>query len=179
MSFQFIRSPLLAACLCASFAAFAQTAHSELPTTKQYQQADLTLKAAPIHTRADLLRYLADTSLANPLSLLSPASRERLLDSVTVNSKDEISSYRIEDIRSELAPSDALRVFTLFGMPSLAGHNNNGQKSSELDGKVISADVGIKPPGVLPFAEGYYCNGGYCTKNDSLVCADNVCTPPR
>lgn len=79
---------------------------------------------------------------------------------------------------ANLPPSDALRVFTLFGMAGLAGHNNNGQKLTELDSKVISSDVGIKPPGLLPCKKGITAMTAIA-ENDPLVCGQNACIPPN
>lgn len=98
--------------------AFGQSANEQPP--KPCDEPAISLETAPIKTRADLARYLADTDTSNPLMGLSEEARRRLLDTVVVNKNGEISSFRTDDIRSELSPADARRVFSLFGLPELA-----------------------------------------------------------
>lgn len=159
------------AALFASAALAGSDARSE--DAARFQRESIQLDTAPIHTRDDLLRYLADASESNPLNKLSPTARQSLLDTLTVNKLGVISSFRISDIRSELAPTDAYRVFTLFGTPYLAGHVNNGQISSATDAQ-IAAMPSLKGR-IHPAQEGYYCNAGYCTKNDQMTCSGNGC----
>lgn len=132
-----------------------------------------------IQTREDLLRYISDQSDGNPLNKLSSAARYRLLDSLILNSRGQISSYMIADIKSELSPPDAFAVLELFG---------DGQVAIDIYGEsavIQRADTGarrsckisqkpIKPTGVSE----YYCNGGYCTANSSFICKPSACNPP-
>ena len=153
---------------------FAQTAADQPSRSEQYQEQAIRLEMAPIKTRQDLIRYLKDADASNPLNKLSEDAKTRWLDTLTVNAKGEISSYWIDDIRSELSPTDAYKVFALFGTPELAPRVNNGQVETPVDAKIKA----MKDKGVHPAITGYYCSGGYCTESNQLTCVENRCTPP-
>jgi hypothetical protein len=172
----------LATVVMTSFALAASISHAQTQaqnekTSKQYQQELINLETAQIKTREDLIRALTNQDPANPLNKLSEAARNRLVDTLTVNSKGEISSLYIADIKSELSPTDAYKVFSLFGMPELADHVNNGKINTELDAKIQGMNQGGNR--VHPATESYYCNGGYCTANNNMTCVENRCQPPR
>jgi hypothetical protein len=168
------KSLAMALVLVVSIAAQAQTPDEPSTLTEAQKQSRIRLDTAPIKTREDLVRYLANGDPSNPLNALSAEARARLLQSVVVNQKGEIASFWIDDIRTELTPTDAYKVFSLFGLPELAGKNNNGRVNSTTDANVKSSTSTLKPA-----LEGYYCNGGYCTENEQLTCIEGRCIPPR
>lgn len=138
-------------------------------------EAQIAFENAPIKTREDLIKYLQDTRPANPLMLLSEEARGRLLDTLIVNEDGEISSLWIADIRTELSPSQSYKVLSLFGNQDVAPRVNNGQINSSMDAMIAS--LKNRPP--ITGDAKYYCNGGYCTANDSLECETFSCRPPR
>jgi hypothetical protein len=112
---KFLTAATMIGFVCAASLSHAQTQAQNEKSSKQYQQELINLETAQIKTREDLIRNLASQDQSNPLSKLSEAARNRLVDTLTVNSKGEISSLYIADIKSELSPTDAYKVFSLFG----------------------------------------------------------------
>ncbi|MBV8605605.1 MAG: hypothetical protein JO224_13035 [Pelomonas sp.] len=107
---------------------------------------------------------------------LSPEARQRLLGTAVFNSKGELASYYLGDIRKELSPTDAYRVLALFGGQEFASTYNNGIVGSATDAQVKS--LAFPPSGAHPLTAGYYCNGGYCTSHRDFTCDEGKCTPP-
>lgn len=78
------------------------------------------LSAAPIHSRATLKIYLAQTKMAaSPLHYLSPGARRRFLASLAFNDKG-LASFYYKDL-VQLPIPDADFILNLFGAASTAG----------------------------------------------------------
>jgi len=137
-------------CLAGSIMLASMTSHAQVNPSaaaieRQQNIEAITRQLAPIDTREDLVRYLNNNDPRNPLMKLSAAARQRLLDTVTVNDEGQISSYWIDDIRSELSPSEAYRVLALFGHPQNASKLNNGRIDTETAKKSLSLKAASIP----------------------------------
>lgn len=69
---------------------------------------------APVKSASDLRDYLATESATSPLSHLSPAAKQRFLDSLVFGEKG-LGSYSYEPLQSELTASQIYDVLSLFG----------------------------------------------------------------
>jgi len=173
MLIKFAAASAILLCAIGAHAQVAATAESIL---RQQDREFIARDLAPIDTREDLIYYLNNSDPKNPLNKLSAAARQRLLDDLIVNDEGQISSYRIDDIRTELSPSEAYRVFSLFGHAESAAKLNNGRIDNETDRKIIGLAGYVKSQQIVPEA---YCNGGYCTYNQILQCDAARCRPPH
>ena len=82
-------------------------ADARLRTVLAYELAD-------IRSREDLALHLRRTRGHSPLDALSPASRERFLDSLVFNANG-LAQYRFDDLQRELTVTQAYRILRLFG----------------------------------------------------------------
>jgi len=142
------------------------------------RQESIQADTAVIQTKKDLRAFLALKTASNPLNLLSPEAKSRLLDRSLYDAAGRITTIYTGDIEQELAPGNSYKVLALFGAQSLATWLNNGEATTNLDTAVlnqIQADGEFK---VRPYFRNSYCNGGYCTDGDRLVCVAKTCKPP-
>lgn len=73
----------------------------------------------PIHSRAELERYLRETPIqATPLAPLPPTSRRRFLAQLNFGPKGV--DINLDEPQAELTRAQAIRLFALFGQQSLA-----------------------------------------------------------
>lgn len=114
----------------------------------------------------------------NPLNLLSQEAKSHLLDRSLYDAAGRITTIYTGDIEQELSPGNSYKVLALFGAQSLAGWLNNGQTNTTLDTSVLNRAQAGGASKVKPMLRNSYCNGGYCTDGDRLVCVVKHCTPP-
>lgn len=102
---------LLGTCLQANAAGPAHTgldrADAELRKVLSYELAD-------VKSRRDLAIHLQRAGGKSPLNALSPAARERFLDSLVFNERG-LAEYRHDDLARELSVTQAFRILRLFG----------------------------------------------------------------
>lgn len=139
-------------------------------------QADIQAETALIKTRNDLQQWNKSRLSFDPLAKLSPKARVRLLERSTYDKSGVITSLYVQDIRRELTPSQAYGALSIFGAQSLAASLNSGLAETDTDHAVLR--LAAKEGEITPFAKNSYCNGGYCTSNDAMVCAVKTCRPP-
>ncbi|HEX6096537.1 MAG TPA: hypothetical protein VF432_09455 [Thermoanaerobaculia bacterium] len=79
---------------------------------------ELAFLLAPIQTAEDLDRYLAELQqnpeARSPLNLLSPAARERFLNSLVFTDRG-LGGYHYGDLQAQLTASQIYRLLSLFG----------------------------------------------------------------
>ncbi len=79
---------------------------------------ELAFLLAPIKSREDLDRYLEELrqnrEARSPLNLLSPAARDRFLNSL-VFTEQGLGGYQYSDLQAQLTASQAYRLLSLFG----------------------------------------------------------------
>jgi hypothetical protein len=76
--------------------------------------ATIIMPSGPIHSKADLQRYLSTAGSDSPLNRLSVTSRRAFLSSLRFNSAG-ITTFRYDGLQRELTASQAYRVLALFG----------------------------------------------------------------
>lgn len=80
---------------------------------------ELAYLLAPIKTKEDLDRYLAglrqNPEAQSPLNALSPAARDRFLNSLVFSRQGGIGGYYYADMQAQLSASQAYRLLSLFG----------------------------------------------------------------
>lgn len=100
----------------------------------------LAKQTAPIHSQATLTRYLQshDGKTGSAFDLLSPDSRQRLIDSMQFN-ETGIVSFSYADIERELSLADAYALLSLFGAQHLLEHFRDSRTTPQSDRTVRAA----------------------------------------
>lgn len=150
--------------------------NTESVTAYAARQESIQADTALIQTKKDLRAFLALKTASNPLNLLSQEAKSHLLDRSLYDAAGRITTIYTGDIEQELSPGNAYKVLALFGAQSLAAWLNNGQATTRLDTSVLDH---VQAGEVRPYLKNSYCNGGYCTSGDRLVCVVKNCTPPH
>ncbi|MEK8030882.1 hypothetical protein AACH06_08665 [Ideonella sp. DXS29W] len=162
--------------ICGS--AFAATEASTTESVAAYaaRQESIQADTALIQTKKDLRAFFALKTGSNPLNLLSQEAKSRLLDRSLYDAAGRITTIYTGDIEQELSPGNSYKVLALFGAQSLAAWLNNGKVATKLDMSVLDY---VQAGEIRPYLRNSYCNGGYCTDGDRLVCVVKNCTPPH
>lgn len=131
-------------------------------------QHQIVWQMAKVKTKDDLEQLLLSDS---PLDLLSPAAKERFVDSIVFREKG-LGGFYSDDIVAELTPSQAYRILSLFG----AQHVLPKLRGMRIESKV---DAMLAAPGPVSIYKdnfyGYKCESpGTCKKTSSnYICTSN------
>ena len=134
----------------------------------ELRQREIAAQLAPIKSRDDLQRYQTTTpASANPLSKLSPAGRQRFLDSLVFNDRGELAGFRYGDLEAELSVSEIYRILSLFG----AQHTTSLMTKAKV---VNKADLAIRAAPSLAAKgdyDGYSCvSRANCYQTPQYIC---------
>jgi hypothetical protein len=138
---------------------------------------ELAYLLAPIKTKEDLDRYLADLrqnpEAQSPLYALTPAARDRFLNSL-VFTQGGIGGYYYADMQAQLSASQAYRLLSLFG----AQHTTylvNARVETRADQLIMENTVA--PAEDVDSAVDYYnmecVSRATCGPKDGYICKSN------
>jgi hypothetical protein len=114
----------------------------------------------PLTSRAELDAYLNHEPTDSPLKQLSPAARQRFLDSLVFGERGGLGSFMFVDLQAELNDVDGRSLLKLF--------------DSEESWDLISPPAGIVAPMPPEDLYHYYCAGrATCAYNSAYVCKSN------
>lgn len=118
-----IKSTLLALAIITAFAPMIDVQAADGPRrnreiTTADSSRELAFLLAPIKTKADLDRYLEELrqnpEARTPLNALSPAARDRFLNSLVFTERG-LGGFYFADLEAQLTASQIYRVLSLFG----------------------------------------------------------------
>lgn len=152
--------------------AFAGAAEPFLATNAmidaELRNREIAASLAPIKSREDLQRYMAATLAdLNPMSRLSPAGKQRFLDSLVFNDEGALAGFRYGDLEAELSVSEIYRIMSLFGAQHTVGLMAKARVVSKEDRQIRSA------PGMSLMADhaGYACvSRANCYQSPGFIC---------
>lgn len=131
-----------------------------------------SLLLAPIHSRATLKNYLANTNLAvSPLRYFDSYSRQMFISSLTFNDNG-LTGFSFSDF-SQMSPTQIYEILQLFGAQYLTSVFAKGPVSTATDDLILQAAT-VNP---LVRASGlhyYHCDGHH---NCVYSGADEYCMP--
>jgi hypothetical protein len=129
---------------------------------------------AIIHSSDDLNAYLKSAA-RSPLDRLSPAARQRFLDSLVFGAGG-LGSYNYSDLEAELSVSEIHDILSLFGVERTTSMITGARVISDRDRELLSPKA---PDGQLyqisfEDHEGYACVGrADCEKTQNHICTSN------
>lgn len=181
-----IKSTMLALAITFAFGSFVdvhagEKARGEREFTKAERQRELAFLLAPIQTKEDLDRYVAELrqnpNARSPLNLLSPAARERFLNSL-VFTEQGLGGYYFGDLQAQLTVSQVYRLLSLFGAQHTTPLVRGARVESRADQLIIEQFAA--PAGdyeyQLPPAdyENYECvSRATCGPRTAYICTSN------
>jgi hypothetical protein len=127
--------------------------------------------AAIIHSSDDLNDYL-ETADRSPLDRLSPAARQRFLDSL-VFGDGELGSYSYTDLEAELSVSEIHDILSLFGVERTASMITGARVITDRDREILSrqAPGGGRREITYDDHVGYEClRRATCTEATGHIC---------
>jgi len=135
---------------------------------------ELAFLLAPIKSKEDLDRYLEELrqnpEARSPLNLLSPAARDRFLNSLVFTERG-LGGYYYGDLQAQLTASQAYRLLSLFGAqhttPLLSGLR------IESRGDEIIMENEIAPVEGTDYNNMECVKQGTCGPKNNYICTSN------
>lgn len=115
----------------------AEPAHAGLQRADAELRRVLSYELADVKSRQELAAYLRLAGATSPLNALSPAARDRFLDSLVFN-ENGLAEYRFDDLQSELSVTQAYRILRLFGAADSAPFLRAMHPRDEVDAGIQS-----------------------------------------
>jgi hypothetical protein len=110
---------------------------------------ELAFLLAPIKSKADLDRYLEEVrqnpEARTPLNALSPAARDRFLNSL-VFTEHGLGGFYFADLEAQLTASQAYRVLSLFGAQHVTSLLQGARIESRADEIIMENTVAPELP---------------------------------
>jgi hypothetical protein len=110
---------------------------------------ELAFLLAPVKTKDDLDRYQEELrqnpEARSPLNLLSPAARDRFLNSL-VFTEQGLGGYQYGDLQRQLTASQIYQVLSLFGAQHTTSLLKGARIESRADQLIMESEVAVVPP---------------------------------
>jgi hypothetical protein len=110
---------------------------------------ELAFLLAPIKTKEDLDRYLEELrqnpEARSPLNLLSPAARDRFLNSL-VFTEQGLGGYQYGDLQAQLTASQIYRLLSLFGAQYTTTLIRGARIESRADQLIMENEIAPEQP---------------------------------
>jgi len=151
-------------------------------------QKQLAWALAPI-TTLNTLERISDKN--SPLDLLSPAAKERFIESVVFR-KGGLGGFYYGDLEAELTPTQIHKILSMFGAQHAVGQFNNARIETQADVLLLSNPVSLLknqinsinghqklgtstiPPSAMAFfaedQKGKACSSAKCITQDEYIC---------
>ncbi|MBD3653169.1 hypothetical protein [Kangiella sp.] len=129
---------------------------------------DLAWELAPVKSYNELINMAAKES---PLDALSPAAKQRFIDSV-VFTEEGVAGFYYKDLELELTPSEIHKILSLIGAQHMTSAFKKARVETKADYSILYSKDPKSPDG--NFLLDYYCyqrasceesTGKACTKN--------------
>ncbi|HEX2121466.1 MAG TPA: hypothetical protein VHL59_07475 [Thermoanaerobaculia bacterium] len=175
-----IKSTVLALAIITAFAPLADVRAADVARRdmavldKADAWRELAFLLAPIKTREDLDRYMAELrqnpDARSPLNLLSPAARERFVNSLVFTERG-LGGYYYGDLQSQLTASQIYRLLSLFGAQHTTPLVRGARIESRADQLIMLSDPVAAAPADY---EHYECvSRATCGPRTNYICTSN------
>jgi hypothetical protein len=160
-------------------AGFASTAFSANPRIHSDERIDRAIEAqelatalAPIKSRLDLIRYMANnrSNPDNPLNALSPRNKQRFLNSLRFGAEGLASFSYVELEASGLTVKQAYRLLGLFGAEALTGQLRGLRREDAADGLIIKRSIEIIEDGDATLKDHWCSSRATCSPSTGDHC---------
>ncbi len=171
-----------AATLLAGFSPSAFSADPRVPSNASIDRAieaqELAVAVAPIQSRADLARYIANNRLNpdDPLRALSPRNKQRFLNSLRFGSQG-LSSFSYVELESQLTARQAHRILALFGAQSFTPRMS-GLRRVDANDRLIMRSAGNEDleGGDIVLLTDHWCSSrATCSTKSGSTCIVTSC----
>lgn len=131
-------------------------------------EVNLAWELAPVKSFNDLINIAAKES---PLDALSPAAKQRFIDSVVFTEKG-VAGFYYKDLELELSPSEIHKILSLIGQQHMTPAFKKARVKTKADYSILYNKDPKTPDG--DFLLDYYCyQRGSCEKSTSKACTKN------
>jgi hypothetical protein len=169
------------ATLLAGFASSAFSANPRIISDERIDRAieaqELAVALAPIKSRSDLARYLANnrSNPDNPLNAFSPRSKQRFLSSLRFGSQG-LASFSYIEIESQLTVKQAHRLLSLFGAQAFTPQMTGLRREDANDRLIMRSAVEAIDDGGVVLLTNHWCSSrATCSTQSGSTCIVTSC----
>lgn len=170
------------ATLLAGFVSTAFSASPRIPSDERLDRAieaqELATALAPIKSRLDLVRYMANnrSNPDNPLNALSPRNKQRFLNSLRFGDGGLASFSYTELEASNLTVKQAHRILSLFGAQAFTGQLSGLRRLDGADTLIMKSVAEEIEDGTVVLLREHWCSSrATCSEKAGSTCIVTSC----